>query len=279
MKKLMLSYLLFLFASNFIIAEMIVDKEGRRIILNEDKTWVYFDDMEQVEAIVLDGDIKGMYIGEIKDGKAHGYGVSKGKDTYEGEFKDGLKHGQGKYTWGRYPWVGDVYIGESLNGSRTGKGKYIYHTGTIVEGDFKDGKLNGQGKITDIVEGVKNVIEGEFINDRLTGKGKITTYDTNEIIIEGNFIDYKIEGESKYTNISTDYTIILEGNISYINTGFGVPALNGYGKLTKVKKDETVIFEGEFVNSIPLVDKIKITTIKPEKVSMEELLERLKNLY
>jgi len=52
----------------------------------------------------------GGYKGDLKDGKADGYGVVTGKSgkRYEGEFKNGKANGKGKIT---YP-DGEFYEGE-----------------------------------------------------------------------------------------------------------------------------------------------------------------------
>lgn len=239
---------MFTLASNLLFAEMVVNKEGKRVILNADNTWIYFKDLEPSNPELVDGDIKGIYVGEVKDGKAHGYGISKGKDSYEGYFKDGIQHGYGKYTWGKGKWQGDIYEGEWKEGRRTGQGKYIDHTGLVGEGQFKNGTLNGKGKLSYLEK-------------------------NNTIIIEGNFFYGSAKGESKYTRIMEDSTIILEGNITYKKTGLGVPALNGYGKSTIIKAMKTTITEGNFNNSVPIIGETKITTIKTVTNDTDILME------
>ena len=79
----------------------------------------------------------GTYIGEIRDGKAHGRGArtfgqtSKfAGDTYVGEFRDGKQHGQGTYTYGpSSKWAGDKYVGEFRDGKKHGQGSNTFANG------------------------------------------------------------------------------------------------------------------------------------------------------
>ena len=88
------------------------------------------------------------YVGEIKNGKPNGRGVSTstfypGKKM-EGEWKDGELHGQGKET---VPY-GGKYVGEYKNGRFHGQGTYTWSNGEKYIGEFKDGKFHGQGTKT-----------------------------------------------------------------------------------------------------------------------------------
>ena len=88
------------------------------------------------------------YVGEIKNGKPNGRGVSTstfypGKKM-EGEWKDGELHGQGTET---VPY-GGKYVGEYKNGRFHGQGTYTWSNGDKYVGEFKDGKQNGQGTYT-----------------------------------------------------------------------------------------------------------------------------------
>lgn len=68
--------------------------------------------------LVKDNNLKGEYIGECRNGKAHGKGTAKGIDTYTGEFVDGYPEGEGIYTWKN----GDHYDGSWKKGYFQGKG-------------------------------------------------------------------------------------------------------------------------------------------------------------
>jgi hypothetical protein len=63
-------------------------------------------------------EISASYVGECKNGLAHGHGKATGIDQYEGDFKKGLPHGKGTYIWKS----GDTYSGEWKKGVMDGKG-------------------------------------------------------------------------------------------------------------------------------------------------------------
>jgi hypothetical protein len=63
-------------------------------------------------------------------------------DTYVGEIKEGKRHGYGTYTWSN----GDKYMGDFYEGKRTGYGLYVWPNGTWYEGEWKDGVRHGIGK-------------------------------------------------------------------------------------------------------------------------------------
>merc|ERR1712159_586148 len=76
---------------------------------------------------------KNGYVGQMKDGKKHGFGrmVYSGGNVYVGEFKDDKKHGKGTFTWNSGPYKGDVYVGEYKDGKKHGYGKYTNANGSI----------------------------------------------------------------------------------------------------------------------------------------------------
>ena len=117
-----------------------------------------------------DGDEKKnyKYVGEIKNGKPNGRGVSTstfypGKKM-EGEWKDGELHGQGTET---VPY-GGKYVGGWKDGKEHGQGTLTIGKGKFegdkYEGDWKDGKQHGQGTFTR-PDGKK--YEGEWKDDEL----------------------------------------------------------------------------------------------------------------
>lgn len=67
--------------------------------------------------IFKDGNAAGSYIGQSKNGKAHGMGkkVFANGDEYYGRFEDGKMHGEGVCKYAN----GDVYDGEYMNGKRS----------------------------------------------------------------------------------------------------------------------------------------------------------------
>lgn len=108
------------------------------------------------------------YTGEIKNGKADGFGVA----VYSNNFA--IK-----------------YVGQFVNGVMSGKGTMIYTNGAFLTGDWKDGKMNGKGAnvnkegtfyVGGMKDGVRNgkgwlVLKsnafylGEFKNDTYDGMG------------------------------------------------------------------------------------------------------------
>merc|ERR1719408_665315 len=67
---------------------------------------------------------KNGYVGQMKDGKKHGFGrmVYSGGNVYVGEFKDDKKHGKGTFTWNSGSYKGNVYVGEFKDDKKHGKG-------------------------------------------------------------------------------------------------------------------------------------------------------------
>lgn len=85
-----------------------------------------------------------------------GKGVLKTKGiTYIGEMKDGLRHGYGV----SYDIEGDIVAGHWVDDELQGEAVVItVAEDTVSAGEFKQGKLTGQGVKT---QGI-NVVEGEF---------------------------------------------------------------------------------------------------------------------
>jgi len=86
------------------------------------------------------------YVGEVKDGKYHGYGKKSYADgtIYEGNWKNGKLNGKGKYTCAN----GCLYEGEFVDDQMNGQGIKIWPNGGRYEGEWRNNKMNGQGIIT-----------------------------------------------------------------------------------------------------------------------------------
>jgi len=150
--------------------QVIYNAKNEKILLKDDGTWEYFDLMNVSDVELEDADLIGRYKGEIKDGKAHGYGLAEGIDVYEGEFINGKIHGTGKYIWRQKEFYGDIYEGEFISGEMHGKGKLTFSNGNIYYGDWKNGLMDGHGKFY-FVNGT--VYEGEMENNFFEGNGHI----------------------------------------------------------------------------------------------------------
>ena len=148
----------------------------------------------QIKCVVEDSDIGDSYSGDCQNGKAHGFGVAKGRDTYRGNFIDGKTHGHGVYTWDS----GSRYEGNWVNGKRTGHGVHTWANGDRYEGNFVNGKRTGQGVYTwgsgSRYEGDR--YEGNWVNDKRTGHGVYTW--ANGDRYEGSFVNGKRTGQGTY---------------------------------------------------------------------------------
>lgn len=134
----------------------------------------------------------GEYEGYIdKDGQPQGHGKMKWADsTYVGDFKDGLAHGRGKVTFDD----GSTYEGDWLDDKKHGKGKYTYPDDKFYEGDWLSDQRHGQGKVTYDND---DVYEGEWDHDVIHGQGKYAYANGN--LYEGEFKNDEINGQGKMT--------------------------------------------------------------------------------
>lgn len=164
---------------------------------------------------------------------------------YVGEFKDGKAHGQGTYTWPN----GNKYVGEWLNAEIHGQGTYTWASGEFAHGkkrvkyvgEHKDGKPHGQGTMT-WIDGEKYV--GEFENDRRYGQGTMT-YPT------GN----KYVGEWKYDKPHGEGTLtIADGGKRVGIWNWGAPV--GEATYTFAGGDKDVV---EQKDDKPVKSKVEIS--------------------
>lgn len=101
------------------------------------------------------------YVGEIKDGKADGFGsgsFSTGS-LYVGTWKDNRKHGTGRYVWKD----GSAYEGDYVSDQRDGVGTYFFATGEKYVGEWKNDKRDGKGALYDKNGNI--LLEGTWKND------------------------------------------------------------------------------------------------------------------
>jgi hypothetical protein len=123
---------------------------------------------------VLIPEISASYVGDCKNGLAHGKGTATGIDRYEGQFSKGLPNGTGTYTWSH----GIVYKGEWSKGIRDGEGEMVYTTArgdSTVKGFWRGGTYIGKENIPSFIVNRKDDLLSS--NFRRLGPG-------NEVIIK-----------------------------------------------------------------------------------------------
>lgn len=103
------------------------------------------------------------YVGQVKDGKANGYGVAilETGSRYEGEWTNNQRHGEGTFYWAD----GEYYKGTYKDDQRNGYGSYYWTNGEKYTGEWKNDKRNGAGRFYDSEGEV--VAGGEWDNDKL----------------------------------------------------------------------------------------------------------------
>ncbi|TMU56560.1 MORN repeat-containing protein [Flagellimonas algicola] len=108
------------------------------------------------------------YVGQVKDGKANGYGVAilNTGSRYVGEWKDNQRHGEGAFYWAD----GQHYTGAYVNDKRSGKGTYHWPNGEKFVGLWKDDERMGEGAFYGTKGDV--VASGVWQNDELVVTNK-----------------------------------------------------------------------------------------------------------
>ncbi len=103
------------------------------------------------------------YIGELKDGKAVGYGVGF-YDTgshYIGDWKDNKRDGQGKYYWKN----GDYFVGQFYKDKKQGFGIYYFISGERYEGNWYNDLREGYGEM--LSDKDKLLVKGTWKEDKI----------------------------------------------------------------------------------------------------------------
>ena len=98
------------------------------------------------------------YIGEYRDDERHGQGTNTWPDgeKYVGEWKDDKKHGQGTYTWSRnaetyvagLPAAGSEYVGQWRDDTFGGYGTMFWANGEVWVGQFREWDMSSGNKYT-----------------------------------------------------------------------------------------------------------------------------------
>lgn len=137
----------------------------------------------------------GVYEGEQKNGKPHGYGVMKYRNggVYRGAWENGERHGWGQMegakmvisnsaeTYSR----SDFYEGDWMHNVEHGRGVRHYYNGNEYNGEWKHGKESGRGVLS-YKNG--NRFEGEFLNGKPV-RGELILPNGNRY--EGSFDESK----------------------------------------------------------------------------------------
>ncbi len=150
----------------------------------------------QQKCEVLKVDISGEYLGDCKNGLAHGKGLAKGQNTYEGEFKKGLPNG---------------------------KGTIIYSDGGKYMGEWKDGARQGEGIYTTKINGADVVSDGIWKNDAYVGKKpvkqfevikqiSVSRYTIRKVSDETNRVTIKVRSNGQALKNTFDNVIVNSGN-------------------------------------------------------------------
>lgn len=103
------------------------------------------------------------YVGEVRNGKANGYGIAllETGSRYEGEWKDNRRHGQGSFYWPD----GQYYVGHYENDHRNGNGSYFWPNGEKYVGDWENDRRSGEGVFYSETDQV--VAQGTWKDDEL----------------------------------------------------------------------------------------------------------------
>ncbi|KAL8271838.1 hypothetical protein Esti_004228 [Eimeria stiedai] len=142
------------------------------------------------KTILIVGGVK--YIGEVKNGQKHGYGVliRPCGSRFEGHFKNGVAHGEGKFF---HP-SGDKYEGQWKDNRATGKGKFTHADGSCYEGDWVCDVQQGEG-VEKWIDG--SSYKGQYKGGMKHGKGAFMWPDGS--VYEGQFEENDIHGFGTYT--------------------------------------------------------------------------------
>jgi hypothetical protein len=120
------------------------------------------------------------YVGEMDDGRFHGFGrmVLRGGEEYAGEFEHGRRHGNGTAVWPD----GLKYIGEWHANVATGVGCLSWPSGGLYFGEVRRGQRFGLG----VFRAGESKYIGEWRDGKRHGWG---TQLTPEYTYTGNWVD------------------------------------------------------------------------------------------
>ncbi|MEO5350302.1 MAG: hypothetical protein H7836_11735 [Magnetococcus sp. YQC-3] len=203
-------------------------------------------EMSESSCYIENADLRGEYIGKCVDGKAHGQGIAKGKNTYSGNFYKGKMHGKGEIKFSN----GSTYYGDVVFGNITGKGKMTTVDGRIYVGDFVRGKYDGYGEES-FPNGIKYF--GQYHNGLFYGTGQLTYPNGKKFVgdfVDGNGVGEIIGVDGAKSSVSyNDGKLIPTTNAKQsTNNASNRQSNNGYGEL---KYSDDSVYKGDIVNGVP----------------------------
>jgi hypothetical protein len=164
----------------------------------------------QQDCAVLIPKLTGTYIGDCKNGLAHGRGIAVGIDQYTGHFKKGWPHGQGTYKWS----TGEIYEGEWKYGLRNGYGKFTFefnNCDTVLEGIWLDDMYMGPEKALPSVISKQNIERVVFKRNR--DGAKVTISFTG--VYHRDINNLTIIGDS-----GSEFSVGMESGYDYVEFPF-----------------------------------------------------------
>jgi len=128
-------------------------------------------------------------------------------DQYIGEIKDGVAHGVGVFSWS-----GNIYIGEFKNCYCDGFGRTIYASGSSYTGQYKKDKKHGYGKTDYPEDGIG--YEGYYKDGERHGEGT-QSWSSSNMTCRGTFKNDKQVGSAVVTRdgIASVITFDKDGNL------------------------------------------------------------------
>ena len=169
------------------------------------------------------------YVGDLVDGKRHGYGTSETLDggSQTGNWVNDKPEG---FSIASY-LSGSKYVGDWKENEWHGKGHYIDPEGNVYKGDYNIGKKHGFG-IMKWTWGSRHTYTGQWLHERCHGLGEMTYANGdvyygawknglmhgrgkfikwNDDVYEGDFIEGIAGGTFSRAAESTDTPVTSEG--------------------------------------------------------------------
>jgi len=139
------------------------------------------------------------YVGDLVDGKRHGYGTSETLDggTQTGNWMNDKPEG---FSIASY-LAGSKYVGEWKENEWHGKGHWVDPEGNVYKGDYSMGKKHGLG-IMKWTWGNRYSYTGQWANDRYSGIGEMTY--ANGDVYNGSWRNGLMHGRGKFTKWHDD---------------------------------------------------------------------------